>query len=377
MKTRLFTPGPTPVPEKIALKMAEPIIHHRSPEFGKLFTEVNEDLKYLFQTENEVLTFTSSGTGAMEAAVVNLLSRGDNVLGVRGGKFGERWGQLCEAYGVNFEPLDIEWGYAVDPEAIGERLNANPDIKAVFITQNETSTGVLTDVEAIGKLTDERDVLLIVDAVSSLGAIPLYTDDWGVDVTVAGSQKGLMLPPGLAFASVSDRAWKAADSSDLPKYYFSFKKTMEALKKNQNPFTPAVSLMVGLGESLKSIKEQGLENLWAKHARHAEATRRAAKAMGLNIFAKNPSDVLTIVGLPEDVDGKKLVKLLSDDYGVTFAGGQEKLSGKVIRISHLGYVDDLDVISAISALEMVLKKLRWDFQPGSGISAAEESLLEG
>jgi len=357
--------------------MAEPIIHHRSPEFSKLFVEVNEGLKYLFQTENDVLTFTSSGTGAMEAAVANLLSRGDKALVVRGGKFGERWGELCEAYGVEFEPLDIEWGCAVDPGAIEEKLVANPDIKAVFITQSETSTGVLNDVEAIGKVTGSRGVLLVVDAISSLGAHPLYADAWGVDVVVAGSQKGLMLPPGLAFASVSERAWRAVEGSDLPKYYFSFKKAKEALGKNQNPFTPAVSLMVGLGESLRIIREQGLENLWAKHARHAEATRSAVRAMGLEIFAKSPSNVLTIVKLPEEIDGKELVKSLSGDYGVTFAGGQAKLSGKVIRISHLGYIDDLDVISAVSALEMALGKLGWSFQPGAGVSAAEKALLEG
>lgn len=370
MKRRLFTPGPTTVPDRVLLKMAEPIIHHRSEEFGRMFATVNEGLKILFQTENEVLTLTSSGTGAMEAAVVNLLSKGDRALVVRGGKFGERWGELCETYGVHVTAIDVPWGEAVAPEMISEHLKADPAIKAVFATQSETSTGALNDIEAIGRVVRETDALLIVDAITGIGAHRMLPDTWGVDAVVTGSQKGLMLPPGLAFIALSERAWKAVERSDLPKYYLDLTKAKKSLSKDQNPYTPAVSLLVGLKAALDMILEEGIENIWARHAKNAEATRAAVRAMGLGIFAKNPSNVLTIVQLPEQIDGKQLVKAL-DGYGFTVAGGQAQLSGKVIRISHLGYVDDFDTLSVIAGLERALRDLGWNVEPGAGLSAAQ------
>ena len=375
MKRRLFTPGPTTVPDRVLLKMAEPIIHHRSPEFGCMFRAVNEGLKYLFQTENEVLTLTASGTGAMEAAVANLLSKGDRALVVRGGKFGERWGELCEAYGVEVAPIDVPWGEAVALEAISVRLKADPTLKAVFATQSETSTGVLNDIEAIGRIVRESGALLVVDAITGIGAHRLLPDAWGVDAVVTGSQKGLMLPPGLAFISLSERAWEAAARSDLPKYYWDLMKAKKSLAKDQNPYTPAVSLLVGLKASLNMIREEGIENVWARHARNAEATRAAVRAMGLEIFAKSPSNVLTIVQLPEKIDGKQLVKVL-DGYGFTVAGGQEQLAGKVIRISHLGYADDFDTLSVIAGFERALRDLDWDVEPGVGLSAAQRVFAE-
>jgi len=373
LKRRLFTPGPTTVPDRVLLKMAEPIIHHRSPEFGRMFRAVNEELKYLFQTENEVLTLTASGTGAMEAAVVNVLSKGDRALVVRGGKFGERWGELCEAYGVEIVPIDVPWGEAVAPEAISECLKADPTIKAVFATQSETSTGALNDIEAIGRIVRESSALLVVDAITGIGAHRLLPDAWGVDAVVTGSQKGLMLPPGLAFISLSERAWESVGRSDLPKYYWDLMKAKKSLAKDQNPYTPAVSLLVGLKTSLDMIREEGIENVWARHARNAEATRAAVRAMGLDIFAKSPSNVLTIVQLPEKIDGKQLVKAL-DGYGFTVAGGQEQLAGKVIRISHLGYTDDFDTLSVIAGLERALRDLGWDVEPGVGLTAAQRVL---
>ena len=361
------------VPEEVLLEMARPIIHHRSKAFGALFGQVLEDLKYLFQTENPVLTLTSSGTGAMEAAVVNLLAREDTVLVIRGGKFGERWGELCEAYGVRYVPVDVEWGDAVDPEEVGRALKEHPEVKVVFATYSETSTGVLHDVKALAEVAKEAGVLLVVDAISSLGAHPLPMDEWGVDVVLTGSQKGLMLPPGLAFISLSEKAWEAVERSDLPKYYWDLRRARSSLAKGQTPYTPAVSLIVGLGRSLRTIREIGLEALWRRHARHAEATRRAVQALGLELFARAPSNVLTIVRVPEGVDGKALLKA-AQAYGVTFAGGQEGLSGKVVRITHLGYVDDFDAISAVAALERALRDVGWKVPMGKGIAAAQEVL---
>ncbi len=363
------------VPEEVLLEMAQPIIHHRSEAFGRLFGQVQEDLKYLFQTENPVLILTSSGTGAMEAAVVNLLAREDTALVIRGGKFGERWGELCDAYGVRYIAVDVEWGDAVDPEEVRNALKEHPEVKVVFVTYSETSTGVLHDVKALAEVAREADVLLVVDAISSLGAHPLPMDEWGVDVVLTGSQKGLMLPPGLAFISLSERAWEAVERSDLPKYYWDLRKARSSLSKGQTPYTPAVSLIVGLGRSLRIIREVGLEALWRGHARHAEATRKAIQALGLELFARVPSNVLTIVRVPDGVDGKALLEA-ARAYGVTFAGGQEKLSGKVVRITHLGYVDDFDAISAVAALERALKDVGWKVPMGKGIAAAQEVLTQ-
>ena len=376
MKERLFTPGPTMVPEEVLLEMAKPVVHHRSEEFGRLFAQVQEDLKYLFQTENPVLILTSSGTGAMEAAVANLLSREDTALVVRGGKFGERWGEICEAYGVRYVAVDVEWGHAVDPEDVRKALREHPEVRAVLATQSETSTGVLHDVKALAEVAREADALLVVDAISSLGAHPLPMDEWGVDVVLTGSQKGLMLPPGLAFISLSERAWKATERSDLPKYYWDLAKARSSLSKGQTPYTPAVSLVVGLARSLKILREVGLESLWRRHARHAEATRRAVGALGLELFSHSPSNVLTIVKVPDGVDGKALLKS-ARAYGATFAGGQEKLSGKVVRITHLGYMDDFDTLSAVAALERALRDVGYDVPLGKGVAAAQEVLSEG
>ncbi len=377
MKKRyLLTPGPTPIPPEALLAMGQPIIHHRTEEYRKLFAQVTEDLKYIFQTKNDLLTFTSSGTGAMEAAVSNLLSKGDKTLVVRGGKFGERFGEICDSYGVEVLPIDVDWGMAVEPKLIEERLKDNPEIKAVFTTLCETSTGVVNDIEAISKMVSKSEAVLVIDAISGLGAVELKTDEWGVDVVVAGSQKGLMIPPGLSFVSVSDKAWEMVERSNLPKYYFSFKMAKEALeKKRENPFTPAISLVVALKEALELIKEEGLEQTLKRHARLAEATRAAVKAIGLELFApKSPANALTAVKVPQGVDGTVLVKVLAKDYGVIVAGGQAKLKGKIFRIAHLGYIDRFDLTTAISALEMALKGLGVKLELVSGVRAAVEVL---
>ena len=374
MKTRLFTPGPVMVPEKVLLKMAEPIFHHRTPQYENLFAEVSAKLKKLFMTEGDVFVLASSGSGGMETAVVNILSKGDKAIAVRGGKFGERWYDICVAYDIETIPVDVEWGYAVTPEQIKKALDDNPGVKAVFTTQSETSTGILTDLKAIGEVMKSYDTALVTDAVSGLGVHELRPDEWGVDMVVSGSQKTLMLPPGLGFISVSKDSWDKVERSDLPKYYWNLKKYKKSLEKNQNPFTPPVSLIVGLNETLDMILNEGLENLWEKHAFYAKAMRAGVRAIGLDLFPKDPSNVLTTIMLPSDIDGGALVKALKKN-GVFPAGGQEALKGKIIRISHIGYLDKYDVLTALSGLEISLKEVGYSFEPGESVKAAQQVLV--
>jgi aspartate aminotransferase-like enzyme len=357
--------------------MARPIIHHRTPQFQAVLKEASEGLKYVFQTVNDVFILASSGTGAMEAALINLLSPGDTALTVQGGKFGERWTELCRAYGVTPEVIDVEWGRAVEPLEIQKRLKANPKIKAVFTTLCETSTGVANDIEAIGKVVKDTAAVLVVDAISGLGAIDLKTDGWSCDVVVSGSQKGLMLPPGLGFVSVSQKAWKLAESSKCPKYYFDLKEAKKAYDKTDTPFTPAITLIIALNESLKMMREDGLENIFYRHKKMAQATRSAVKALGLELFAPTASsDVVTAVKVPAGVDGEKLVKIMRDNYGITIAGGQAELKGKVFRIAHMGFIEEFDIIVGISCLEKVLSTMGYRFSLGAGVKAAQEVFLK-
>ncbi|MBW2039062.1 MAG: alanine--glyoxylate aminotransferase family protein [Deltaproteobacteria bacterium] len=376
IKKQLFSPGPTPVPEKVLLAMAGPVIHHRDPAFEELFQEVREGLKYVFQTKNEVLLFASSGTGAMEGAVCNTLSPGDEALVVRGGKFGERWGEICEAYGVDFTPIDVPWGEAVEPVLIERALDANPSIKAVFIQASETSTGVMHPIKEIAEIIKGREgTILVVDAISALGVFDLPMDKWGLDVVVSGSQKAFMLPPGLSFVALSDKAWGFVERSTLPKYYFNFKKELASAQKNQNQFTPAISLIVGLREALKMIKDEGLENAFKRHEKLAQATREAAKALGLELLApESPCNALTAIKAPAGIDGKKLKENFEDKFGLIVAGGQSQLKGKIIRIAHLGYFQPMDIIQAVSALELTLKDMGYPVELGKGIKKAEEIL---
>ncbi len=376
LKNYLFTPGPTPVPPRTLLAMASPIIHHRSPEFSQILAEVKEGLKYVFQTNNDVLLFASTGTGAMEGAVANVLSPGEKALVVRGGKFGERWAEICKAYGIETINLDIEWGRCVKVEKILEYLIKYNDIKAVFIQAHETSTGVKFPLKEIGEALKDRDVILVVDAISALGAIELLVDDWHLDIVVGASQKALMLPPGLSFVSISEKGWKWIERSKLPKYYFDFKKEVDALKRNQPAYTSAVSLVIGLLENLRYIRKRGLKNIIEHHRRLSEATKSAIKAMGLNLFTKEGlSEAITVVEVPPGIDGKEIVRLLKEEYGIMIAGGQGRLKGKIFRISHMGYVDENDIIVVISALEAVLNKLGYHVKKGVGIKAAQDILF--
>ena len=378
MKKRyLLAPGPTPVPERVLMAMAMPIIHHRSPEFEPVFEEVREGLKWIFQTSGEVLVFASSGTGAMEGSVANLLSRGDEAICVRSGKFGERWAEICQAYGVTPHNVDVVWGEAVDPAAIRDALRKHPKAKAVYFQACETSTGAWNPVKEIAETVREHsDALIVCDGITGIGVSNLPTDDWGLDVVVGGSQKAFMLPPGLAFASVSDRAWKSAETSDLPKYYFNWKAERKALLKNQSAYTPAISLLIGLRESLGMMKEETLEGMFDRHAKLAAATRAGVQAIGLDLFAaKSPADAVTSVRGPDGIDTGKITKTLRDRLGVTIAGGQSELKGKIFRISHFGYVSRFDVLTAIGAVEIALHSLGFPLKMGEGVKAAEEHLV--
>lgn len=372
-KQYLLTPGPTPLPPEVLAAMGQPIIHHRTSRFQEILVEASAGLQYVLKTRNDVLIFAASGTGVMEAAVVNLLSPGDRALVVKGGKFGERWQELCEGFGIDVVSIDVEWGKSVDPGVIAKTLKKNP-VKAVFTTLSETSTGVVNDIKAIGKIVKPTPSVLVVDAISGLGAEELDTDNWEVDVVVAGSQKGLMTPPGLGFVSVSAKAWQIVKSSKSPRYYFDFTKGKKALDKSTTAFTPAVSLIVGLGAALGLIKKEGLDNVLKRHKHLALATRGAIEALGLTLFAASPSNAVTAVKAPQGIDGQALVKLMRDKYGVSIAGGQGELKGKIFRIAHLGYMGKFDIIVGISAVEMALHELGYKVELGKGVRKAEEIL---
>jgi len=375
----LLAPGPTPVPDRVLLAMAQPMIHHRTPQFSAIFAEVKEDLKYLFQTKQDVLILAASGTGAMEGSVTNLFSPGDEVIVINGGKFGERWGKISESYGLKAHWLNVEWGKAVDPKDVKKILDANPKIKGIMVQASETSTAVAHPVKELAQFTKNRqDCLLIVDGITAVGVFPVPMDELGIDVLVSGSQKAFMLPPGLAFAALSEKAWKFMETAKCPRFYFDFKKERKNLKDNTTAYTPAASLIIGLREALRMIKEEGLENVFARHNRLARATRAAVKAMNLKPLAPDsPSDATTGVYVPEGVDGGKLVKYLRDEMGITLAGGQDHLKGKILRIAHLGYIDTFDIIVAISSIEMALRKFGHKMEFGKGVAAAQEILMEG
>lgn len=377
LKRYLLAPGPTPVPSNVLLSMASPIIHHRSPDFLPILDSAKKGLKWLYQTNNDVLILCSTGTGGMVGAVNNFFNQGDKVLVINGGKFGERWTKICKAYNLNVYEIIVEWGRAVHPEEVERYLQKNKDTKGVFVQASETSTGVYHDIQALASIVKKySDTLLIVDAISALVAHDLKTDEWGIDIMIGGSQKGLMLPPGIAFVSVSEKAWAKAETCKLPKFYFNFKKEREKLAKNQTNFTSPVTLIIGLNESLKMLKTEGLENVFKRHEILANATREAVKALGLELYAKeSPSNAVTAVVAPPGIDGQAIYKELREKYGITAAGGQDRARGKIFRIAHLGYADRFDIITAIAGLEMVLKGMGYPIKLGTGVAVAQELLM--
>jgi aspartate aminotransferase-like enzyme len=376
MKKRLFTPGPTPVPESVMLRMAEPIIHHRNPEFGEVMKRVNRNLKYVFRTEQPVLTLTCSGTGGVEATFVSLFSPGDTIISVNGGKFGERWVKMPRAFGVNVVEIAVPWGTAVSTDQMHDTLRAHPEAKAVYIVHSETSTGTAADVRALAQvIRDNSSALVCVDGITAVGAHELRFDEWGIDVCVTGSQKGLMIPPGLAFVALSARAITAMQKSTLPKFYFDLGKALKAYEKDDTPWTPAISLIIGVDAALALILEEGIENVWSRHKRLATALRSGVTGLGLRLFSDSPSFAVTPVWLPEGVEWKAFNKAMKNDNGITIAGGQDAFAGKIFRVSHLGYYDELDMITFVAALERTLATVGYSFVPGAGLTAVQKSLL--
>ena len=376
-KYYLMAPGPTPVPASVLLAMAQPMLHHRTPEYEALFVEVRAGLKRLFQTAQDVIPFTSSGTGAMEAAVVNTLSPGDTVLVLRAGKFAERWEEICLAYGVRAIALSAPFGETVPADRFAEALARHPETKAVLMQHSESSTGVLHDVKGLAAVTRPTNAILIVDAVSSLGIADLPMDAWGVDLVVAGSQKGLMLPPGLSFCALSDKAWDHVKASRLPRYYFDLTAEWKAVSKNEAHFTPAVSIVVGLREVLRMIEAEGLQQVLKRHERLARATRSGVEALGLELFAKaTPSPALTAVVAPPGLDSEQVLATYSTAHNITIAGGQGEMKGRVFRLGHMGYVGDFDVLTALAALEQVLHELGQPVDFGAAVRAAQKVFAE-
>lgn len=372
MKFRLLTPGPTPVPEETLLELAKPMIFHRTSEFRALLGEVLADLKQVFVTKNTVIPLTSSGSGALEAALVNSVPAGKKAIVCVAGKFGERWRNIAKAYGIEPIQVTVPWGKAVTPEMVEAALKDHPDAVAVCTTLSETSTGIGHDIEAFGKIVAKTPALLLVDGVSGLGAMECRTDAWNIDICCTGSQKALMMPPGLAFVAVSDKAWKVIESHAPRSFYFDLKKARKSIETNDTPFTPAHTLIRAMKVSLKKILAEGMENVWKRQTRYAEAVRGAFTALGLEIFPERPNTALTVVKSP--VDSNQLLSKLEKQYGLKLANGQDDLKGKIFRVTHMGYIDQFDLLAAVSGVEYVLAEMGAKIEIGKGVAAFQKSL---
>ena len=375
-RPRLMTPGPTQVPETALLTLARQVSHHRTGEFRALLARVLDDLKYVFCTSNDVLLLTSSGTGAMEAAVANVVPRSGKAIVLQSGKFSQRWGNICEAFGIEVVRYEVPWGEPFVGDEVARRLREHPDAVAVYTTLSETSTGVGHDIQAIGRVVGASESLLVVDGISGAGAMECRTDDWGIDILVAGSQKALMGPPGLAMLTVSPAAWKQIESIDRQAFYFDLVAHRKALTGSDTPWTPAISLVGALAESLRTIRQAGIENTWAQSAKLARATRAGIDAQGLKLVAARPADALTAVYFPAGLDGKAFLQRLEERFGVKLSGGQGPLAGRIFRIAHFGLLDELDVISVVAAIELVLAEMGQSVKLGNGVSAASRVIAE-
>jgi serine---pyruvate transaminase len=377
-KRYLVTPGPTPVPPEVLAATAQPMIHHRGPDFKATLARVIERLKQVFATENEMLTFTSAGTGVMESAVQNLCSPGDRALVVSHGYFGERFAAIAEVYGCDLVHLRYPWGESPSADEVGEKLDEMGGAKAVFLTHSDTSTGVVSDLRSIAERLNGTDAVTVVDAISSLAAVPLETDAWGLDVVITSSHKALMCPPGLAFASVSERAFETARETASPRYYFDWERTRAKQEKGENPFSPAISLYLGLDVALGMIIEEGLGAAYERHVRLGRACRAGVKAMGLELFSpdEDRAAVVTAIRMPSDVDGQAVVLSMRERSGVTIIGGQGELRGKIVRIGHIGYVDVFDVTTALAALEVAMVGAGADIERSAAVTAALEAFAE-
>lgn len=377
-KPRLFTPGPTPLLPEAQAALAAPALHHRTATFKAVLDRVRENLKYFFGTAHDVIFFASSGTGAMEASVSNFFSPGDHVLVATAGKFGERWVELAAAYGIRVAKVEAPYGKAVSLDKIKETLEESSDLRGIFFQATESSTGVRLDTEGIARLRQKirPDALLIVDAITGLGTTELDIDGWGLDVVVGGSQKALMVPPGLSFLSVSGQAWERAKKAKLPRYYFDLQREREAARKHDTAYTPATSLLVGLAVALDRIRQLGRENLIRNAQVLADCTRQAVQALGLKLFAEVPSDALTAVSAPPGISSTDIEKQVNETFGAVVANGQGSMKGKLFRIAHLGYYDFTDMVGLIAALEVVLNHLGHACQLGEGVRAAQTRYAE-
>ena len=375
-------PGPTPVPERVLEALGRHPIGHRSKDFQKIVKSTTENLQWLHQTKNEILTITGSGTAAMEAGIINTLSKGDTVICGENGKFGQRWVKVAEEFGLKVIQINAEWGKPLDPEKFKDILenDINKDIKAVILTHSETSTGVINDLETISKyIRKHKKALSIIDCVTSIGAFNVPTDEWELDIVASGSQKGYMIPPGLSFISMSDKAWKANQLSNLPKFYLDLKSYKKSLLNNSNPFTPSVNLMFALDEALKMMKEEGLEKIFQKHERHKRAISEAAKKLNLKLFASQKSLSPSITSIEaENFDAESFRKTIQERYGIQLAGGQDHLKGKIFRVGHLGYINDRDIISVITAIGLTLyeKNIVNEYDIGQALIEAKKHLEE-
>ncbi len=380
-KTFLMIPGPTPVPESVMMEIAKHPIGHRSSEFSSILKEVYENLKYVFQTKNDVFMFTSSGTGAMCAALENLVNEGDNVLCLSLGNFGNRWAKIAESRGANVEKIEVEAGEVIDPEVLRKRLAEDTDkkIKIVTLTHSETSTGAANDVKTLCSIIREHGAISVVDGVTSVCAMPCKPDEWGIDVLVSGSQKGFMIPPGLAFLTANERAWKVYEQCKHPSFYFDWAAHKKAVEGDTTPFTPAVNLIVGLNQALKMIKEEGIDNMNARHKRHAMALRKAIKAINLELLVKddnNASHSITSILPPDGISVPDIRSTMKKDFDIVVANGQNKLKDKIFRMGTLGFVCDRDLIAAVGALEATLVKLGHKFEVGKGVQTIINELKE-
>jgi aspartate aminotransferase-like enzyme len=377
MKQRLLTPGPTPVPEETLLELAKPMIFHRTLEFRAMLGEVLSDLQSIFCTKNLILPLTSSGTGALEAALANSVPAGGKVICLIAGRFGERWKNICKAFGIESINVTVPYGDAVQPEQLARALADHPDAVAVCSTLSETSTGVGHDIAAFGKLIAKTPALHIVDSISGLGAMECRTDAWNIDINCTGSQKALMMPPGLAFLSVSDKAWQAIERNPNPRtFYFDLKKAKKNLESNDTPYTPAHTMIRAMRVSLKKILAEGVENIWARQKRHAEAARAGFAALGLELFPSQPNTALTVVKMPAGIDSTTLLGKLEKQHGLKLANGQDNLKGKIIRMAHMGHIDQFDILAAIAGVELVLIEMGQKIEPGAGLAAAQQVLAK-
>ena len=375
----LMTPGPTPVPPEVLLAQGSPIVYHRGPGYAEVLRECTEGLQWLLNTSNDVLTYTSSGSGGMECAVVNCFSPGDRVLVVSVGNFGERFAKICKSYGLDVKLLEYEWGQVAKAADVAAALE--PGLKGVLIQHSETSTGVVNDIEAIAAAVRDHPALFIVDTISGLGATPLRVDDWGIDVAIGGVQKGLMMSPGIAFVSVSEAAWRAHEAATCPRFYFDWTPVRDAYnrKEPENPYTPAVSLYLGLREAIRLIREEGIDNVFSRHQRLSRAVKEGVRALGLDLVGEDLDRAVCVTAIraPEGIDGDELTARVRSRFGIVFAPGQGKWKGTIFRVGHLGYLDDGDILQGLAALETCLHEMDYPVKRGSAVAAAEEVFSKG